>query len=109
MNERMTENIAESLEKIVNQNGPEFLTDEPYRVYTELTESGTADRKTAAALLHVLACGILETTDFGYDKEILSESIRRECSLNKRMSDRLAAILSALYSGNHRKEWICIN
>ena len=71
----------------------------------ELISSGVADRKTAAALLHLLASGLLETADPGYDAELLSGSIRRECSLNKRMADRLAIILYTLYSEDNKREW----
>ena len=58
-----------------------------------------------AALLHLLAGGLLETVDPGCDAELLSESIRRECSINKRMADRLAIILYTLYSQDNRKKW----
>ena len=107
MAEKMIESIADVLEEIVNQNSPKYLTDEPYSVYTELIESGSADRKTAAAFLHLLASGMLETADPCCDVEQLSDSIRRECSLNKRMADRLAAILHILYSQDNKREWKC--
>lgn len=60
-----------------------------------------------AALLHLLASGLLETIDPGYDAELLSESIRRECSINKRMADKLAIILYTLYSQDNKREWHC--
>ena len=72
---------------------------------TELIRSGNTDRKTAAALLHLLAGGLLETADPGYNAELLSDSIRRECSINKRMADRLAIILYTLYSQENREKW----
>jgi len=53
--------IAYALEEFINQNGLKFLTDEPYQVYTKLIESRDIDRKTAAALLHVLVSRVLET------------------------------------------------
>lgn len=103
--EKTIEGIVKALKEIIDQNGLKYLTDEPYRVYTELVKSGTADRKTAAALLHLLASGMLETADPGYDAELLSGTIRRECSLNKKISDRLAIILYTLYSEKNKKEW----
>ena len=99
------EDIVKALKEIVEKNGPNYLSDEPFEVYTELIRSGNADRKTAAALLHLLAGGLLETADPGYDAELLSDSIRRGCSINKRMADRLAIILYTLYSQDNRKKW----
>ena len=105
METKTIEGIVKALEEIIDQKGPKYLTDEPYQVYVELISSGVADRKTAAALLHLLASGLLETADPGYDAELLSGSIRRECSLNKRMADRLAIILYTLYSEDNKREW----
>lgn len=94
-----------AINEIIDQNGPNYLTDEPYRIYKILPESGTADRKTAAAFLHLLVSGLLETVDPGCDVELLSGSIRRECSLNKRMADKLAIILYTLYSEDNKRKW----
>ena len=99
------EDIVKALKEIIDRNGPNYLTDEPYQIYKELLESETADRKTAAALLHLLVSGLLETVDPSYDVELLSGSIRRECSINKRMADRLAIILYTLYSQDNKREW----
>ena len=107
MTVRPIEDIVKALKEMVDKNGPNYLADEPFQVYTELIGSGNTDRKTAAALLHLLASGLLETTDPGYDAELLSESIRRECSINKRMADRLAIILYTLYSQDNKREWHC--
>lgn len=104
---RPIEDIVKALKEMVDKNGLNYLADEPFQVYTELIGSGKTDRKTAAALLHLLASGLLETTDPGYDAELLSESIRRECSINKRMADRLAIILYTLYSQDNKREWRC--
>ena len=102
---RPIEDIVKVLKEIVDKNGPNYLAEEPFQVYTELIRSGNADRKTAAALLHLFASGLLETTDPGNNAELLSDSIRRECSINKRMADRLAIILYTLYSQDNRKKW----
>ena len=37
---------VKALKEIIDQNGLNYLADEPYRVYEKLLESGTADRKT---------------------------------------------------------------
>ncbi len=105
MAEKKIESIVEALKDIIDQNSPKYLTDEPYSVYTELTGSGGTDRKTAAALLYLLASGMLETADVSREVEQLSGTIRRECSLNKRMADRLAIILNTLFSQDNKREW----
>ena len=105
MTAKPIEDIVKALKEIVDKNGPNYLADEPFQVYTELIRSGNSDRKTAAAFLHLLVSGLLETADPGYDSELLSDSIRRECSINKRMADRLAIILYTLYSQGNRKKW----
>ena len=105
MAEKKIESIVDALKEIIDQNSPRHLTDEPYRVYAELIESGSADRKTAAALLHFLVSGMLDTADLSCEVEQLSGAIRRECSLNKKMADRLAIILNTLYSQDNKREW----
>ena len=79
MAEKKIESIVDALKEIIDQNSPKHLTDEPYRVYAELIESGSADRKTAAALLHFLVSGMLDTADLSCEVEQLSGAIRREC------------------------------
>ena len=100
-----TEDIVKALKEIIDRNGPDYPADEPFQVYTELIETGNTDRKTAAALLHLLAGGLLETADPGCDADVLSGLIRREYSLNKKMADRLAIVLSTLYSHDNKREW----
>ena len=97
--------IISNLKGIVDRKGSTYLTDKPYEVYLELIESTTADRKTAAAILHLLVSDLMGDVRTGYDTAILSEIIQRECSLNKRMSDRLALIMYSLYSEANRNEW----
>lgn len=69
MTESPTEDIVKALKEIIDKNRTNYLSDESFQVYTELIRSGNADRKTAAALLHLLADGLLETVDPGYDAE----------------------------------------
>ena len=99
------ESTADRLKKIIDTNGPSYLVDKPYGVYTELVRSGAADRKTAAAILCLLASGVMSGIDTDSDAEQISETIRRECSFNKKMADRLAHVLSSVYSNDHRQEW----
>ena len=69
MTESPTEDIVKALKEIIDKKGTNYLSDEPFQVYTELIRSGNADRKTVAALLHLLADDLLETVDPGYDAE----------------------------------------
>lgn len=105
MIEKPIESVVGGLKEIIDKNGPSYPTDAPYEVYLELINSGAADRKTAAAILHFLVSGLMVSIDFYCDSEQISASIKQECSLNKRMADRLALILISLYSGEHRREW----
>ena len=54
------ENIVSLLKDIIDKDGLSYPADEPYDVYKKLVESGTADRKIAAALLHFLVSGLWE-------------------------------------------------
>lgn len=99
------ESVVDCLKGIIDRNGPSYLTDEPYEVFKRLIETGATDRKTAAAILYVLVSGSLEDMKSECETNVLSEKVRRECGLNKRMADQTANILHSLYSGSHRKEW----
>ena len=98
------ESITAGLKGIIDKNGLSYLEDEPYKIYLELLNSGVADRKSSAAILHLLTSGIMTAIDAYDDEEKYHVTIRRECSLNKIMADRLALILTALYFGAHKKE-----
>ncbi len=106
MSDICIERIVAGLKEIIDRNGPACITDEPYTVYLELLELKAVDRKTASAILYLMASRIVTIIEFAHDStEEVSEIIRRECSLNKRMADRLSIIMTALYSNSHRKEW----
>lgn len=99
------ESMVECLKGMIDNNGSSYLVDEPYEVYKALVISGKADRKTASAMLHFLVSQTLEYINPDYDAEELSKVIRRECSLNKRMADRIAITMYTLYSGENKKKW----
>ena len=99
------ERIANRLKEIIDKNGPNYLMDEPYEMYMLLVESKTADRRTAGAILQLLVSDLLQKVFSESDYETLSRSIQKECSLNKKMADRLAAILLSLYSGKNKERW----
>lgn len=97
------------LKEIIDRNGPEYLTTEPYEVYKELAGSSERkDQKVASAVLYVLVNGTvtgIDTDADTVDQAELSKRIQKGCSLNKRMADRLADIFHSLYSKDHRAEW----
>lgn len=97
--------IAAKLKAIIDENGPDYLTTEPYKTYKALTDSVTREKKTAGAVLHALVNGIAAVIDPSTGPVDLSKQIQKECSLNKQMADRLAEIFLSLYSENHKKEW----
>ncbi len=102
---KSTERIVACLKEMIDKNGPSYLTDEPYEVFQGLVEAGAADRKTAGALLYILASGSVKDTNSDFDEKFLSEEIRKGCGLNKKMADQAANILHALYSSDHKTAW----
>lgn len=102
---KMTENTVEKMKEFINKNGPGYLIDEPYKVYSELVNAKAADRKTAGAILYCLISNIADEIGDGCDFTGLSKIIQKECCFNKRMSDRLAEIFLHLYSDENKDEW----
>lgn len=101
------EAIAAKLAEIISAKGPSAITDDPYGTYQEILKSKTADRKTAGALLHVLVSSVPELAAKNQDAEELSVAVQNECCLSKAMADRMAEVLSLLYSADNmdgRKE-----
>ena len=99
------ESTVDCLKGMIDRNGPSYLADEPYEVFKELVKAGAADRKRAAALLHILVSGTAQNMDAENDAEVLSEKIQKGCGLNRKTADEAAAILHSLYSNDHKKEW----
>ncbi len=99
------DSVAEKLKELIEKNGSDYLVEEPYMVYKELIRSKIADKKTAGALLMLMAVGLPKSIKSEGDKELLSKLIQKQCCFNKKMSDRLAEILLALYSDENKKEW----
>ena len=100
-----TKAIAKQLKEIIDKNGPSYMTDEPYQVYKELVRSKATDRKTAGALLHALVNGVQAEAEKSSDLPGLSLMIKRGCSLNKAMADRIAEIFFILYSPDNKADW----
>ena len=97
--------IAGKLKELIDKNGPAYLVEEPYRVYNELIETKSADRKTAGAILCFLVSDMAGEADRSGDAIELSKAIQKECGFNKRVADRLAEIILSLYSLTNRQKW----
>ncbi len=100
------ENIIVYLKKMIDKNSSNYLIDNPFVVYTELIKHNNVDRKIAASLLYYLVNtkSIKELTS-NKSSESLSDSIQKECSLNKDMADNIALIVVSLFSTLNQKEW----
>lgn len=91
------------LKELIDKNGLAYLSNEPYRIYEELTGSDSTDAKTAGAIMMVLVRGIdIRSHD---NPEVLSRHLQSDCCFNKKMADRLAAIFRALYSKDNEERW----
>lgn len=102
---KCTENVIIQLKEIIDNNGPDYLTDEPYKVYLKLVESDGVDRKTAGAVLYFLVNGGMDDIYPDTDPASLSKAIQSRCCLNKKMADELTAIFLSLYSQENKEEW----
>ena len=100
-------NIAAKLKEIIDKEGPNVLLDSPYEVYLELLNNGTADRKTAAAILHTFLMDIpgLLADNGEHSLEGISKAIQRECFFRKNISDRIAEVYISLYSKENAGSW----
>ena len=98
-------NVVKKLKGLIDENGPKYLTEEPYKVYEELIKSKATDKKTAGAFLMILVSGITETITPDDNPVDLSKKIQRECCFNKKMSDALVGIVLSLHSKENEEEW----
>ncbi|MCR4682639.1 MAG: hypothetical protein K5647_04810 [Clostridiales bacterium] len=102
---KTAEEIAGKLKEIIEKNGTGYLADEPYRVYTELIKTGSADRKTAGAILCFLVSNLGGKTEWSCDAADLFRAVQKECGFNKKLADRLVEIVLCLYSPSNRQKW----
>ena len=98
-------NVVTKLKKIINTNGPDFLSKNPYQTYTELMKDGTVDKKTAGAILCFLVNGLSKYLDSNNDITELTKIIQNECGFNEDISHSIAAIFVNLYSKENIKKW----
>lgn len=97
--------IIDKLKELIDENGPNYLADDPYDAFTKLMKSEASDRRTASAILCFLANGMLDHVSRDSDFAELSEQIQKECGFNKKMADWVTSIFVQLYSQDNEEEW----
>jgi hypothetical protein len=105
----MDKKIIACMKNMISTNGPDFLTENPFRVYKELGKIKGTDRKLNGAILCYLVSGLPEKINADMEAAGYSERIQQECGLNEEMSDRVAAVFSQLYSHENEQEWNALN
>lgn len=97
--------IAEKLKELIDKNGPDYLSDKPYKVFENLVNSKTADKKTAGAIFCVLVNKLHESALNTNDIESFSYNIKKKCGFNKSVSDFTATVFVTLYSEENKADW----
>lgn len=97
--------VIGKLKELIDKNGPEYLTDKPHAVYKELEKTDQKNTIMAGAILMLLVSGIWDCAKLINNNDELSKKIQKDCCFNKKMSDRLANIILALYSADNKTEW----
>ncbi len=99
------EKIIDELKTAVDQNGPDYLTQEPYKVYERLKNSKNVSKKTSGLILYALVNDVQSEAAPDIDPVLLSKKIQTECSLNQKAADLLSAIFLGLYSRENEESW----
>ena len=98
--------IKEKLKSIVDDEGIDFLSREPVKMYKRLTESADTDLRMCRCVLSVLLAGIMEKVQgASYDDEALSKWIQSECFYKKKVADKLAEMFLLLFSAENMATW----
>lgn len=99
--------ITDKLKEMIENEGPDVLINTPYEVFEELTDSDTADRKTAAALLHTFLMGTPTFVADGgeHSQEEVSRFIQDTCGFRKKISDQMAEVYLSLFTKENTAEW----
>ena len=100
-----TEIMVTLLKKLIDKNGPDYLSDKPYDAYKELNRYMGVDSTIAAAILCFLVSGLIGDAEKGCEPEEMTKVIQKKCCFNKKISDQLSNIFCELYSEGNRKEW----
>ena len=97
------EDIIKILKEIIDQEGPRYISREPYRVYERLIA-----KKVEASLARMVLVTILSGAPAKakkLDKELLSKEIQQDCYMKKNMADKLTEMYKALYDKKNQSAW----
>ncbi len=100
-----TYKVISGLKEIIDENGPDYLKREPYKVYQKLIANNNVDKKTAGLILYALINDVQSMAGTDMDSAQFSKKIQMECSLNKNAADHLSMIFISLYSKENEEEW----
>lgn len=103
--DKKTQRVIDELKRVIDLNGPDYLTRRPYQVYEELKYSSGVSDKTAALVLYALVNDIPSVVTTDMDMVSLSKTIKKACDLNKKSADILTVIFLGLYSPEHKRSW----
>ena len=99
------EKVTAKLKEIIDRNGPDYLSEKPYKVYQELLQSKAADRKSASLILYALVNDVQSKVEPGGEPVTISKIIQRKCSVNTKAADYLSAVFLSLYSEENENSW----
>jgi hypothetical protein len=102
---KIEENIIFQLKNIIDINGPEYLTKHPYGAYLELSKTAGSDNKLNGAILCFLVSSLSGSVSSDSDFKVLSQSIQKECGLEKNVAEQVAYIFSELNCCENEAEW----
>lgn len=97
--------IIEKLKELIDNNGPEYLADNPYETYRVIVAAAPDKAVLAGAILMLLSVGVWDSAILIKDQDEISKKIQKECCFNKKMSDSLSDIIGSLYSEDNSTEW----
>ena len=105
MKVKKAEKITAKLKDIIDKNGLDYLTDEPYEVYKILVQKENVDQKAASMILYALVNEVQSVVDSNSDMESAAKMIQNQCSLSKKGADYLTEIFLSLYSKENEESW----
>ena len=91
------------LKELIEMNGPDYLSEEPYEVYQNLLEE-KADPVLSGMILYTLVSGIAEKAE-SVNRDELSSLIQKKCFLKKKQTDQMADLYSSLFSEENLRQW----
>lgn len=97
--------IAKRLKELIEENGLDYLRENPFKIYSLLLTEKVASPLFARMILLTLLTQVhLKAKDFT-DPKVLGKYIQKSCCLNKGMADFLASIYAEVFSTENQEEW----